>query len=105
MTLVSKGTSATCTLGCVWNWVEQRFSARTRAGWVTPGRQQRGAISQKPVDSCEPGGSDTHIEPDWSTTSTTFTGKPEGSGGAVHTCPVEGEPVVDVHVGDRLAAR
>src|SRR5512140_2166300 len=84
---VSKGTSATFTLGWARSWLSRLSGAGTRGGGVMPGGTVAYA-SQKPDDSCEPGGSDTHIEPDWSTMKTTFTGKPLGSGSAVQTWPV-----------------
>src|SRR5262245_18735479 len=87
-TLVSNGTTDNCTLGCWRNWVTSRRSARTRAGSVTPGGTTTATCSQKPLPSCEPGGSDTHTLPDSSMTSTTFTGNPAGLAGAVQTRPV-----------------
>src|SRR5262244_2779040 len=43
--------------------------------------------SHNPAVPWLPGGSLMHIEPDWSTSITTFTGNPLGSGGSVHTRP------------------
>ena len=60
-------------------------SARTRAGVWMPTAVAN--CSQSPAVPWLPGGSLMHIDPDWSTRSTTFTGKPLGSGGSVHTRP------------------
>src|SRR5262249_16660695 len=43
--------------------------------------------SQRPVVPWLPGGSLMHIDPDWSTSITTLTGNPLGSGGSVQTRP------------------
>ena len=88
-TLVSNGTIETCTLGWALNCAISCFKARTRPGSVMPGGMIAWTVacSQNPVCSWEPGGSETHMLPDSSTTSITFTGKPVGSGGAVQTLP------------------
>src|SRR5262244_1425016 len=84
-TLVSQGTIATWTLGWAANCWVSAWSARTRAGVLMPTAFAK--VSQRPAAPWLPGGSLMHIEPDWSTSSTTFTGKPLGSGGSVHTRP------------------
>ena len=84
-TLVSQGTMLTSTLGWVANCWVSAWSARTRAGVWMPTAVAN--CSQRPAVPWLPGGSLMHIEPDWSTSITTFTGKPLGSGGFVHTRP------------------
>ncbi len=84
-TLVSQGTMVTWTLGCVANCWVSAWSARTRAGVWMPTAVAN--CSHSPPVPWLPGGSLMHIDPDWSTRSTTFTGKPYGSGGSVHTRP------------------
>ena len=84
-TLVSQGTMVTWTLGWVANCWVSACSARTRAGVWMPTAVAN--CSQSPAVPWLPGGSLMHIDPDWSTSSTTFTGKPLGSGGSVHTRP------------------
>ena len=89
-TLVSKGTMRHLHVGLGRELVDQPAQrahprglgdARGHDGSPRPARRSR-------LPSCEPGGSETHIEPDWSMTITTFTGKPVGFGGAVHTRPL-----------------